>query len=303
MLAKIYFLFFVEVKIKLKTTSQWILMCFQCHMRVCVLWLAAKVLILIGSLVLIIGLFSTGLLKLQSNSTAWLPIRTDSLASITFCIQFLFPLVSEKTLTALLSCYFCFVVFLPRMHGCMWNISNVSSGLCQSAQRLSLVHCVTFSKCLQQRWKSHLTFFFLLFFFYCKPCDHSTICTPSSWFALLFYVFRYSLRSNSKPWPPAGTPSESANGPVCLWNFQPFFPCACFLPSSESVLTLQWLLCHLCASYDLSSPGSGRQLNFHCGSVCLVGKWCWAWQCREQRGQTPANKCRHVNERLTWCRF
>lgn len=71
---------------------------FQCHMRVCVLWLAAKVWVLIGSLVLIIGLFSTGLLKLQPNSTAWLPIRTDSLASITFCVQFLF-LLSHRELS------------------------------------------------------------------------------------------------------------------------------------------------------------------------------------------------------------
>lgn len=45
--------------------------------------LAAKVWFLIGSLVLIIGLFSPGLLKQQYSATALLPIRTDSLASIT----------------------------------------------------------------------------------------------------------------------------------------------------------------------------------------------------------------------------
>lgn len=43
---------------------------------------AAKVCFLIGSLVLIIGLFSTGLLKLQYTAPALLPIRPDSLASI-----------------------------------------------------------------------------------------------------------------------------------------------------------------------------------------------------------------------------
>lgn len=45
--------------------------------------LAAKVWFLIGSLVLIIGLFSPGLLKQQYGAPALLPIRTDSLASIT----------------------------------------------------------------------------------------------------------------------------------------------------------------------------------------------------------------------------
>lgn len=40
-------------------------MCFQRHMRVSVMQLAAKVWFLIGSLVLIIGLFSPGLLKQQ----------------------------------------------------------------------------------------------------------------------------------------------------------------------------------------------------------------------------------------------
>lgn len=48
---------------------------------------AAKVWFLIGSLVLIIGLFSPGLLK-QQSATALLPIRTDSLASITQRVQF-----------------------------------------------------------------------------------------------------------------------------------------------------------------------------------------------------------------------
>lgn len=58
-------------------------MCFQRHMRVGVMQFAAKVWFLIGSLVLIIGLFSPGLLKQQYSATALLPIRTDSLASIT----------------------------------------------------------------------------------------------------------------------------------------------------------------------------------------------------------------------------
>lgn len=58
-------------------------MCFQSHMRVCVMQLAAKVWFLIGSLVLIIELFSPGLLKQQYGAPALLPIRTDSLASIT----------------------------------------------------------------------------------------------------------------------------------------------------------------------------------------------------------------------------
>lgn len=58
-------------------------MCFQHHMRVGVMQFAAKVCFLIGSLVLIIELFSPGLLKQQYNATALLPIRTDSLASIT----------------------------------------------------------------------------------------------------------------------------------------------------------------------------------------------------------------------------
>lgn len=52
-------------------------------MRVGVMQFAAKVCFLIGSLVLIIELFSPGLLKQQYNATAFLPIRTDSLASIT----------------------------------------------------------------------------------------------------------------------------------------------------------------------------------------------------------------------------
>lgn len=56
---------------------------FQHHMRVGVMQFAAKVCFLIGSLVLIIELFSPGLLKQQYNATALLPIRTDSLASIT----------------------------------------------------------------------------------------------------------------------------------------------------------------------------------------------------------------------------
>lgn len=55
---------------------------FQHHMRVGVMQFAAKVCFLIGSLVLIIGLFSTGLLKLQYTAPALLPIRPDSLASI-----------------------------------------------------------------------------------------------------------------------------------------------------------------------------------------------------------------------------
>lgn len=44
---------------------------------------AAKVCFLIGSLVLIIGLFSPGLLEQQHNATALLSITSDSLASIT----------------------------------------------------------------------------------------------------------------------------------------------------------------------------------------------------------------------------
>lgn len=52
-------------------------------MRVSLMQLAAKDSFLIGSLVLIIALFSPGLLKQQYSATALLPIRTDSLASIT----------------------------------------------------------------------------------------------------------------------------------------------------------------------------------------------------------------------------
>lgn len=71
-------------------------MCFHCHMRVSVMQLAAKVWFLIGSLVLIIGLFSPGFLKQQYSATVLLPIRTDSLASITLCVQFLILLSRGK---------------------------------------------------------------------------------------------------------------------------------------------------------------------------------------------------------------
>lgn len=52
-------------------------------MRVGAMQFAAKVCFLIGSLVLIIGLFSPGLPKQRYVAAALLPIRTDSLASIT----------------------------------------------------------------------------------------------------------------------------------------------------------------------------------------------------------------------------
>lgn len=46
-------------------------MCFQRHIRVGVMQFAAKVCFLIGSLVLLIGLFSPELLKQQGNATAF----------------------------------------------------------------------------------------------------------------------------------------------------------------------------------------------------------------------------------------
>lgn len=149
-----------------------------------------------------------------------------------------------------------------------------SSTVCQSTQCLSFVHHVTFANRLYQRWKSHLTPFKVELRL--QPCDRSTICALPHGLSLPPHFTASDALTEiklPKSWPPAGTPSESANDPVCLRRNQLFFSCVCPLPSPRLcsyfiVITLP-LVRHL---YDLNCLKGGGRLNFHCRSVSLVGE-------------------------------
>lgn len=149
--------------------------------------------------------------------------------------------------------------------------------VCQSAQQLSIVYHVTVSKRLQQRWKSHLTSFFFLFFLWCSDspsCDRSTICDPPCGLPPRFTVpgtlTDIKLSESSTP---AGTPSQSANDPVYLRSYQ-------LRGVISSPTSFPWHFPHfivialplVCFLRDLNSLEGEGQLNFYCRSVPLVGK-------------------------------
>lgn len=250
-------------------------MCFQCHMRVCVLWLAAKAWVLIGSLVLIIGLFSTGLLKLQSNSTAWLPIRTDSLASITYYVQFLF-LLSLRTLKLL---YFLVIFVLSFYRGCMevYGKSTVAAS----------VYCASrhFFQMPSAEVKKPPDLLFSPFFtaspVIARPFEHPPRGLPPC-----FMPSDTHWDQTRSPDPLLGLPLKVL---MALFVWGTSSPSS--LAASSPALQLRPVIALplVCFLYDLSSPGSGRQLNFHYRSVRLVGKWCGS--CRVG-GIERTNTCR-----------
>lgn len=160
------------------------------------------------------------------------------------------PAVSGRTLRRVRPLHFLllFLLCCPFCLGCM-SVCRIaltpSSSVCQSTQCLSFVHHVTFAECLSRRWKSHLTPFKVELRL--QSCDRSTICALPHGLGLPpHFTASDTLTEIKLPKcrPLAGNPSESANDPVCLRKNLLF--CSCVCPPSDSVLTLQWLLSHLC---------------------------------------------------------
>lgn len=145
-----------------------------------------------------------------------------------------------------------------------------ASSLCQSAQRLSFVHHVTFAEC----WKSHLTPFKVELCFSpvivlpFAPFPMAWVCPHISWLQTL------SLRSNSQSADPSlGHPLKLLMTPFVWGESSSSSPLASPTPavcSYFTVITLP-LVPYL---NDLKCLKGGGLLNLHCRLVSVVGEQC-----------------------------